>query len=74
MWIVKGSLLGILMFAIIFGIRFRKVFIHSIIGPGVIPQMTLQSVMFWIGLIGCVMVGCTIVWYWTPSAWPGHGS
>ncbi len=71
MWIAKGSLLGMLMFAIIFGIRFRKVLFHSIIGPGVIPQMTIHSVMFWIGLIGSVMVGCTIVWYWTPSAWAG---
>jgi hypothetical protein len=69
MWILKGVLLGVLFFTIIFAIRFHRVFMHSLIGPNVISGITIHSVMFWIGLIGCVLVGCTIIWYWSPSVW-----
>ncbi len=68
MWVLlKGLLLGMLIFLIIFAARFHRVFTHSIIGPDYLRQITTHSVMFWVGLVGCVLVGCTIVWYWTPS-------
>ena len=64
MWIVKGVLVGFLMFGTIFAVRFRRRLFHGILGPDALRQMTVHSTAFWIGLIGCVLVGCTIAWYW----------
>jgi hypothetical protein len=33
MWILKGSLLGILMFSILFAFRFHQFFYHTVIDP-----------------------------------------
>lgn len=66
MWVVRGSLLGLLIFAAIFAIRFHKLF-HAIVTPAVVRSVTIHSAAFWVGLIGSVLVGCTIVWYWTPK-------
>ncbi len=63
MWILKGSLLGILIFSVIFAIRFYRLFYHTIFDPRVISEIT-HSVPFWLGLVGCVLVGCAIVGYW----------
>lgn len=72
MWILKGTLLGMLMFAIIFGMQFHKVFWRSMVATNYLRQITIHSVPFWFRLVGFVMVGLTIVWYWTPSAWPNQ--
>jgi hypothetical protein len=64
MWILKGSLLGILMFSILFAFRYRNSFHHVLIGPGVISQITIHNVFFWLGLVGCVLLGCAIVGSW----------
>ena len=89
MWILKGSLLGIVMFSILFAFlptlrpdgsamtltafRYRSSFYHVLIGPGVISQITTHNVLFWLGLVGCVLLGCAIVgswpikgFFWTP--------
>jgi hypothetical protein len=68
MWILKGSLLGILVFSVIFTIRFHRLFYHTIIGPGIVSMITVHSVFFWLGLVGCVLVGCAVVGYWSPVA------
>ena len=64
MWIVKGSLLGILIFSVLFAIRFRRLFIHTILDPRVVREITVHNVFFWLGLVGCVLVGCAVVGYW----------
>lgn len=64
MLILKGSLLGILMFLILFAIRFKRVFWHTIVGPDVVSAVTIRNVFFWLGLVGCVLVGCAIVGFW----------
>ncbi len=66
MWmiILKGSLLGILIFSIIFLLRFSRIFWHTIIDPNIILLITVRSAFFWLGLVGCVLVGCAIVGYW----------
>ena len=73
MWILKGSLLGILMFSVLFAFRYGRNFYHVLMGPGVISQITAHNVFFWLGLIGCVLLGCAIVgswpikgFFWTP--------
>jgi hypothetical protein len=69
MLVLKGSLLGILMFSVIFAIRYRRLFWRTIIGPEIISGITIQNVFFWLGLVGCILVGCSIVGLWRhPSA------
>jgi hypothetical protein len=68
MWILKGSLLGILIFLVFFAIRFHRIFYHTLIDPRVVWAITVHSVFFWLGLIGCVLVGCAIVGSWPVSA------
>ena len=68
MWILKGSLLGILIFSVIFAIRFYRLFYHTLIDPKIVSQVTIHSELFWLGLVGCVLVGCTIVGYWPAKA------
>jgi hypothetical protein len=68
MWILKGSLLGILIFSVLFAIRFHRIFYHTLIDPRVIWLITVHSVFFWLGLTGCVLVGCAIVGYWPAKA------
>ena len=67
MWILKGSLLGILIFLVLFAIRFHRLFLHTIIDPRVLIEIT-RSVPFWLGLVGCVLVGCAIVGSWPVKA------
>lgn len=67
MSILKGSLLGMLIFVIIFAIRFHRLFYHALIDPKIISQVTIQSRLFWLGLLGCVLIGCVVVSYWTPT-------
>jgi hypothetical protein len=64
MWILKGSLLGILMFSVLFLFRYHNSFYHVLMGPGVISQITIHNVFFWLGLVGCVLLGCAIVGSW----------
>ena len=54
MWILKGSLLGILIFLVLFAIRFHRIFYHTLIDPRVIWLIIVHSVFFWLGLTGCV--------------------
>ena len=70
MLILKGSLLGILIFSILFAVQCYRMFIHTLVGPGVISQLTIQNVFFWLELVGCLLVGCAIVGYWPIKA-PG---
>jgi hypothetical protein len=68
MWILKGSLLGILIFSVLFAIRFHRLFYHTIIDPRIIWLITVHNVFFWLGLVGCVLVGCATVGYWPSKA------
>ncbi len=70
MWILKGSLLGILIFSVFFAIRFHRIFYHTLLDPRVIWLITFHSVFFWLGLVGCLLVGCAVVGYWPIKA-PG---
>ena len=68
MWILRGSLLGVVIFFVIFAIRFHRIFYHNLIDPKIVSQITVHSWLFWVGLAGCVMVGCVLVGYWSPAA------
>ena len=68
MMILKGSLLGILIFSVIFVIRFHRVFWHTIIDPNIILLITVRSAFFWAGLVGCMLVGYAIVGYGSAKA------
>jgi hypothetical protein len=58
MWILKGSLLGILMFSILFAFRYHSKFYHVLIGPEVISQITIHNVFFRLGLVVCAAWVC----------------
>jgi len=63
MLVLKGSLLGILMFCILFVIAYRRLF-RSIVHPTVYSAI-IHDIFFWLGLVGCILVGCTIArWFW----------
>jgi hypothetical protein len=66
MLVLKGSLLGILMFCILFAIRYHRVFWPNIVHPRVISAITVHNTFFWLGLVGCILVGCAIVGFWRP--------
>jgi hypothetical protein len=68
MWIVKGMLFGGLIFLVLFATRFHRIFYHNIIDPKIVAHITIQSVLFWTGLVGCLLLGCTIAgwWWWHP--------
>jgi len=68
MLILKGSLVGILMFSVLLAVQCYRSFIHTLIGPGVVSQMTIHNVFFWLGLVGCLLLGCAIVGYWPIKA------
>lgn len=70
MWILKGSLLGILMFLVLFAFRYGRYFYRTLMGPGVISLLTIHNVFFWLGLVGCVLLGCAIVGSWPISKPP----
>lgn len=65
MWILKGSLLGVLIFSILFATRFYRVFYHALIDPKLVSLITVRSVFFWMGLVGSLLVGCAIIGFWT---------
>ena len=64
MWILKGVLIGVLFFLVIFAARYRRVFYHNLIDPKIVSLITVHSAIFWLGLGGCILVGCTVVRYW----------
>ena len=64
MWILKGVLTGVLFFFVIFAARYHRIFYHNLIDPRIVLHITVQSVVFWLGLVGCTLVGCTVARYW----------
>lgn len=68
--IFKGLVLGILIFSVLFAAQSYRMFLHTMNAPGVLSQLTIFNVFFWLELIGCVLVGIAIVGYWPIKA-PG---
>ena len=64
MWILKGVLIGVLLFFVIFAARYHRVFYHNLIDPKIVSLITVHSAIFWLGLVGSMLVGCTVARYW----------
>jgi hypothetical protein len=64
MWIVKGSLWGMLLFVfgtlLFFVLTFMKTRTNSAIGLKVISGLTIYNVWFWVALVACVSLGLAV--------------
>ena len=70
MWIVKGSLLGSALFVVGCVAFLIATLWHSgarATGVTVLQSLTIQNPLFWVALVGSVMIGCAIV-----GSWPGR--
>ena len=70
MWIVKGSLLGSLLFVVgcvVFLVAWISHGNAKAIGITVIQGLTIHNPLFWMALAGSLMIGCAIV-----GSWPSH--
>jgi len=71
--VVKGAILGVLLFGcgfVIFALAFaRRLGIRwdSGIDVSLIRTMTLQNPYFWLALAGSLMIGCALV-----ASWPAR--
>ena len=70
MWVLKGLLLGLLIFSIVFVTRYHREVFHAILAPDVINGMTIENWFCWMGLVGSLLLGLSIVGWWSPAAWP----
>ena len=68
MWVLKGLLLGLLVFSAVFVSRYHHV--RGILAPDVVSGMTIKNWFSWMGLVGSFLLGLSIVGWWPPAAWP----
>jgi hypothetical protein len=67
MWILKGSALGLALFAvgsIVLTFIRNPVRVGVATSLGVVYGATIGSAFFWCGMIGCLLIGIAIVGSW----------
>ena len=68
MWIVKGVLLGLGLFSVdsfIYLLSKLRPFEGSkATGISAITALTVNNPFFWVGLAGCLLIGCAVVVFW----------
>src|ERR1700693_2298459 len=68
MTVVKGLLLGVLL-SVIYSVVYLYYRMYQ--GPRANPPGTalhLFEARYWVGVVGMLLIGCAIVWYWSSGA------
>jgi len=72
MWVVKGVLLGLGLFfvgsLIYLASKLRPFEGSKATGISAITALTVYNPFFWIGLAGCLLIGCAVVGFWPAKA------